>query len=232
LPEITISTARLFGQDDSHLRAYDPDDKALRLDASVWPAWLELKSLAAEQGIVLCAASSYRSFDRQLAIWNAKACGQRPLLDGDGKVLSTGDLSPRELVLAILRWSALPGLSRHHWGTDLDVVDGACIEPGYQVQLTVAETCSGGVFEGLHVWLDSVLAQEGSGFYRPYQNDHGGVAPEPWHLSFQPTAHGYEQIMSAKVARKFIASTAGTLALADTVLQHFDEIYDRFVCVW
>ena len=39
-------------------------------------------------------------------------------------------LSPAERIEAILRWSALPGASRHHWGTDLDLIDAHAIQPG------------------------------------------------------------------------------------------------------
>ncbi len=35
-----------------------------------------------------------------------------------------------ERVAAILVWSALPGASRHHWGTDCDVIDAAALPPG------------------------------------------------------------------------------------------------------
>ena len=38
-----------------------------------------------------------------------------------------------------MRWSAIPGSSRHHWGTDLDVYDAAAVTPDYQVQLTPQE---------------------------------------------------------------------------------------------
>ena len=33
---------------------------------------------------------------------------------------------------AILLWSALPGASRHHWGTDFDVFDRAAVPPDYR----------------------------------------------------------------------------------------------------
>jgi len=52
---------------------------------------------------------------RQAEIWNAKAAGLRPVLDANEQPIDTGTLSERELVFAILRWSALPGASRHHW---------------------------------------------------------------------------------------------------------------------
>ena len=42
-------------------------------------------------------------------------------------------------VETILLWSALPGASRHHWGSDIDVADGHVMARGYQPQLVVGE---------------------------------------------------------------------------------------------
>ena len=95
-------------------------------------------------------------------------------------------LSVEEILHAILRWSALPGASRHHWGTDVDVYDAAAVPKGYQVQLTPEEVNPGGMFGPLHEWLDHAKMQ--FGFYRPYDEDRGGVSPERWHLSFGPCA--------------------------------------------
>jgi hypothetical protein len=89
-------------------------------------------------------------------------------------------------VEAILLWSALPGASRHHWGTDLDVIDRAAMPPGYEVKLAADEYGPGGVFAGLGSWLDRHMRRYG--FYRPYATGTGGVRPEPWHLSFAPVA--------------------------------------------
>ena len=75
----------------------------------------------------------------------------------------------------------LPGGSRHHWGTDVDVIDAAALPPDYRVQLVPEEYAPGGVFERLTPWLDANMAR--FGFYRPYATGHGGarrraVAPE------------------------------------------------------
>ena len=47
--------------------------------------------------------------------------------DDAGRAVVLAHLSPLEQLQAILRFSALPGTSRHHWGTDLDVYDAAVI---------------------------------------------------------------------------------------------------------
>ncbi|MFV0278041.1 MAG: M15 family metallopeptidase, partial [Parahaliea sp.] len=80
-----------------------------------------------------------------------------------------------------------PGTSRHHWGTDLDVFDAAAVSRDYALQLTPAEAAPGGPFHALHGWLDTRMAAGAShGFYRPYDRERGGVAPERWHRSYAP----------------------------------------------
>ncbi|MFN2168980.1 MAG: M15 family metallopeptidase, partial [Anaerolineae bacterium] len=128
-------------------------------------------------GFELAIASSFRSFERQRAIWNAKACGARPVHDDVGCAIDMARLDPAQQLRAILRFSALPGASRHHWGTDLDVYDAAAVAPGYQLRLSPEEVADEGVFGPLHRWLDGRMAAGRShGFYRPYGVDRGGVA--------------------------------------------------------
>ena len=102
-------------------------------------------------------------------------------------------LSAEQQLHAILRFSAIPGTSRHHWGTDLDVFDAAALPQDYQLQLSPQEVAPGGMFDPLHCWLDQRMAAgEVHGFFRPYGQDRGGVAPERWHLSYAPMAAGCE----------------------------------------
>src|ERR1700722_15749822 len=98
-------------------------------------AFVALRSQAAHVDIDLIAVSSFRDFGRQLAIWNDKFYGRRPLLDAAEKPLNRADMSEEQLVRAILIWSALPGASRHHWGTEIDVVDKAALRGGQSPQL-------------------------------------------------------------------------------------------------
>ncbi|SPY94009.1 D-alanyl-D-alanine carboxypeptidase [Proteus mirabilis] len=65
-------------------------------------------------------ASFIRSFERQLAIWNGKFEGTRPVLDAESQPIDIQTLSEGQRCEAILKWSALPGASRHHWGTEID----------------------------------------------------------------------------------------------------------------
>ena len=88
-----------------------------------------------ENGFRLRLESAYRPFEKQLSIWNRKARGELALLDEFGKPMERPQ-DEEELMYAILTWSALPGASRHHLGTDIDVVDGNACPEGYDVQLT------------------------------------------------------------------------------------------------
>ncbi len=144
---------------------------------------------AREAGFDLRVVSGFRSFERQAMIWNAKARGLRPVLDAAERPIDIRTIDEMALVFAILRWSALPGASRHHWGTDLDVLDAMRLVPGQAVELSVADTRAEGPFAPLHRWLDERIASGRShGFFRPYVGVGCRVAPEPWHLSFAPLA--------------------------------------------
>lgn len=225
-----ISFEQMTGRCQAHLVELTPaaGEGSVYLTRAAASAFRQLAREAAQAGIGLAVASAYRSFDRQLAIWNAKAAGQRAVLDAEGQPLVMEDLSERERVFAILRWSALPGASRHHWGTDVDVYDAAGMPPGYRLRLTPGEAAPGGVFHALHRWLDEHLDGAGCGaFCRPYCRDLGGVAPEPWHLSYAPQASEIERGFEAGALRAFI--TGQPLALKQAVLDNFDEIFARFV---
>lgn len=157
-----------------------------------------LRQRAKKAGFKLCVASGYRSYQRQLAIFNAKASGQRVIRDERGHVLEPASLTDQALLAAILRFSALPGTSRHHWGTDIDVWDSAAVRADYSLKLTNDEYATGGVFCALSEWLDErIVADDAEGFFRPYSRDLGGVAPEPWHLSYRAGARGLALLQSA-----------------------------------
>ena len=181
-----LSIEQLTGREASHLVEVQGGHH-LQAEAAAAFAALQADALAA--GFELAIASSFRSFDRQLAIWNGKADGSRPVHDEQGKAVDMAGLSTAARLHAILRYSAMPGTSRHHWGSDLDVFDRRAVGADYRVQLSPDEVSPGGVFDPVHRWLDQQMsAQKSHGFYRPYARDHGGVAPERWHLSYAPLA--------------------------------------------
>jgi LAS superfamily LD-carboxypeptidase LdcB len=221
--------AVLTGRTEEHLCSpADAEALGVQVHRDVVEPFRRLKSEARRAGFELELISGFRSFERQLSIWNRKASGQLAVLDSNAVPLDIGRLTETELVFAILRWSALPGASRHHWGTDLDVFDAAAKPEGYQVELIPEEVDSGGMFGPLHDWLDARMAASGAfGFFRPYDIDRGGVAPERWHLSCAPVAAGFEGGLTLEVLRETIS--AADIRLKGTVLDHLEEIVERFV---
>ena len=220
-----LNIAQLSGQSQSHLQEVFPGHF---LHRDVVQAYLALVERAAEEGIALRLASGFRSFDRQLAIWNAKARGERPVVDSRGAPVVMSELDECEQVFALLRWSALPGASRHHWGSDMDIWDSAAVRGDYQLQLTADEYAAGGPFEHCSRWLDELISSGNTDFFRPYDGSQvNGVAAEPWHLSFRPLATVCEAALSPEVLRPLIANTR--ICLQGAILENLDEIYSRFI---
>ena len=227
--ETPLSVRQLAGLEEDHLIEL-ADGQRLCPQAAV--AFAELQRDAGEAGFELAIASSYRSFARQLAIFNAKASGQRPVHDDAGRSVDMARLPPADQLQAILRFSALPGTSRHHWGTDLDVFDAAALADDARVQLTPDEVAPGGVFDALHCWLDGRMAAgQSHGFYRPYGEDRGGVAVERWHLSYAPLAVGCASGMSAQVLRERWQEALGgsELLLQDEIEGSLAALLHRYV---
>ena len=160
-------------------------------------AFTALSGRAATAGFDMRVASAFRSYDRQLDIVNAKWLGHRPVLNDEGADLHRAAVSDADWLAAILRFSALPGTSRHHWGTDFDIWDRSAVTADYAPQLLASEYQSDGVFAEMNAWLDDqISADNAEGFYKPYDVDRGGVAPEPWHISYRPVAEGYYRQLS------------------------------------
>lgn len=219
----------LLGQSDAHLCSAD-DAEALGapIHRDAVDPFSALRAAAHAEGFELVILSGFRSFERQLSIWNRKATGDLTVLDSAAHPIDIATLTERDLAFSILRWSALPGASRHHWGTDMDVYDAASRPPGYEVDLVPAEVERGGMFAPLHEWLDTRIANGTAfGFFRPYDRDRGGVAPERWHLSFAPLAAPFAQLLTPDLLRE--ALQRADMRLKEVVLAHLDEIFDRFV---
>jgi LAS superfamily LD-carboxypeptidase LdcB len=217
-----LDSFELTGRAATHVR--EAPGLGARLHAGAVAAVNTLREAAAAAGIDLVIVSAFRDFSRQAAIWNAKFRGERPMLDRAGRPLDAAALDERERVRSILIWSALPGASRHHWGTDFDVIDRASLPAGYQPQLTVEEFTTG-PFVRLNEWLGANLGNYG--FFRPYSTDRGGVHPEPWHLSYARISGPALATLTVDVLREAVVGSE--LAGREIVLEQLPEIYDRYV---
>jgi LAS superfamily LD-carboxypeptidase LdcB len=199
---------------------------ACTLHAEVVAPLLAMRAAAAAAGIDLKVVSAFRDFERQLAIWNNKFLGTRPVSDAAGREIDVRALDPEARVAAILLWSALPGASRHHWGTDVDVIDLRAQPPGYRALLESHEYAPGGVYAQLTAWLDDNMAQ--FGFFRPYYTPRRGVQPEAWHLSYAPLAEAALRKFSRRTLHAALSSVP--LEGREIVLDQLDALYERYVC--
>ena len=218
-----LGALELTGRARTHVQEYPELGCALHPAAAA--ALLQLRAAAAAAGIAVQPVSGFRDFARQLAIWNGKFRGERPLLGRDGQPLEATALGEAERVGAILVWSALPGASRHHWGSDCDVIDRATLPADTPVTLDAADYAADGRYARLAAWL-AIHAQD-YGFYRPYDCDRGGVLPEPWHLSYAPVADAALAAMSPGLLHAALA--AADLEGRAVVTARLPELYARYV---
>ncbi|MEK9207188.1 MAG: M15 family metallopeptidase, partial [Patescibacteria group bacterium] len=126
------------------------------LRSEVKRAFDSMKAAALTDGFTINEVSGYRSFNRQLEIWNDK--------------FTSFSGTDQEKVTKTAEFSAVPGMSRHHWGTEIDINS---VDSSYW-QNNVA----------LHDWL--VSNAPNYGFCQPYDQYKGVVKTEQWHWSYKP----------------------------------------------
>lgn len=227
-----LTVRQLTGLEDTHVVSISNDMSPVRLQESVVAAWKTMQQAALEAGVTLQIASGFRDYARQLTIWNRKYRGEVPLYNDRGDRLDPEQLSCGEKLEAIMTWSALPGASRHHWGTDFDVFDPRPFEqPEHPpLQLTLSEYSEGGPCYSAYQWL--LRHARDFGFFFPYARYLGGVASEPWHLSYAPLALDYLPHLSIEVLREALSS-AQQMGLEmegyDYILERLADIKERYV---
>lgn len=183
-----------------------------------------LSQLATQAGFELSIASGFRDFHRQASIWNGKYLGQRPILDRDSQVLDRDSLSDEQALWAILHWSALPGASRHHWGTDFDVYATNTLPKGTSIRLEPWEYEQGHQRE-FSAWLKEALPH--CGFFLPYNQDLGGVAIEPWHISHRESATACLDALTPTQLLSCIEQQP--IEGMAHIRHHFDKIYHQYI---
>ena len=135
-------------------------------------AYGRMREAAARDGVHLVILSAFRSFRHQRFIWETKWQDRYERLAG---------VSARDIALNIMRYSAMPGTSRHHWGTDIDL---NAFNNAY------FDTPEG---KPVYDWLKAHAGEYG--FCEVYSSRAsrrtGGYEPERWHWSYIPTASRY-----------------------------------------
>ena len=195
------------------------------VDKGILGDFNKLKESFAREGFALRIESAYRPFERQLSIWNRKASGELKLLSAEGLPMER-PADEEQLMYAILTWSALPGASRHHLGTDLDVVDAKACPVGYEVELTPAE-CDG-MFRPFHEKLTELIgAGESFGFERVFVSGRGKIQPEKWHIAHLPTSRKYLEEFSLKDLRSIYEKT--DIACKSALLDNLDKLAKEYI---
>jgi len=146
---------------------------SIKLQKQVFEAFEEMKKAALKEGISIKIVSGYRSFDRQKLIWNRKY----------NLYISQG-LEPNTALQKIVEYSTLPGSSRHHWGTDIDIIDASVKAPNSL--LNEINYVENGPYFQLKKWMDKNA--ESFGFYLVYtkNSERKGFKYEPWHYTYKP----------------------------------------------
>lgn len=197
---------QIIGLDDSKLVNFKDDPRrmsVLMADRDAAKALGPLFQDAYEQGFELRIASAYRSFYKQFKIFDDKFKGKRPVLDENEQPIDISFLSDEQKVLEIIRFSAIPGFSRHHFGTDFDVYASNLLPEGKELELTAREYARGNYFYPLGQYLANNLQK--FGFSRPF-NGKGTVAFEPWHISFTKKADVFTKAFNLDFALEYLTS--------------------------
>lgn len=148
------------------------DRAGLLLHKETWAAYQQLYTAAKTAGHQLVIKSATRNFDYQKGIWERKWTGETTLSDGT----KASDINSEvDRAKKILLYSSMPGTSRHHWGTDIDINS---FDNGYFAQ---------GAGGALYDWMIAHAAEYG--FCQPYTNKSGGrtgYEEERWHWTYTP----------------------------------------------
>lgn len=147
--------------------------KNYKLQKEVLDAFQQMKKAALKDGIKINIVSAYRSFERQKSIWNRKYTSY----------IKKG-YSPEKAIEKIIEYSTIPGTSRHHWGTDIDIIEGG--KKHIKNVLNERNFEGDGAYSNLKKWMDNNANTYG--FYLVYTNQENrkGFKFEPWHYTYKP----------------------------------------------
>ena len=152
---------------------------SIKLEKNTFIAMEKMRKAALLDGVKIKVVSGFRDFERQKQIWNRKF----------KKFTTENNLSDLDAIKEIIRFSTIPGTSRHHWGTEIDVIDE---DFKNEKNLLISNKYEdGGIFEKLKKWMDN--NSQKFGFYLTYDNNinRKGFEYEPWHYSYLPESKKY-----------------------------------------
>lgn len=146
-----------------------------KMEKETFGSFTKMKTEAARENINIQVVSAHRGFERQ-----------KQIFEGKYQKFTKEGLSPAKAINKIIEYSTIPGTSRHHWGTDIDIIDANAPQPNSVLE---PENFHGkGPFCKLKDWLNE--HSESFGFYEVYTNNGNrkGFKYEPWHFSYSPVS--------------------------------------------
>ncbi len=146
---------------------------------AAYQPFIKMRAAALKEGIDIQIVSGFRSFNRQLQIWNSKY-----------KQYQKQGLLDRGIIQKIITYSTIPGTSRHHWGTDIDIIDAKAKKPNDDLLLE-QNYHGNGAYCKLFEWMQTHAHK--FGFYLVYTNNYNrsGFEYEPWHYSYKPLSKSH-----------------------------------------
>ena len=203
-PELTVG--QLFGFRQPPYLTADPDTGKMA-QAQVVAAYERLKVAAAQNGWHLILVSGYRSYWHQVQVWN----------DRYHQVSPDDKLPEAQRLRAVMAYVDLPGLSRHQWGTELDIS-----EESLRGQLLHQSDDLPERIKDFYKWMDENAPA--FGFCRTYKGTGGLIQDEPWHWSYQPYSRVYNTQLQA--IKDFSLIQQDKVEGSDYILKHFPAIYE------
>mgnify|MGYP006440105827 FL=1 len=168
--QLSTKHKQLIGKDSTHLKSFEGH----HLTSEAGKAYYKMKLAAFKDSINIKLVSAFRSYERQKQIWNRKY-----------KYYKEQGLSNNEIFDKITDYSTIPGTSRHHWGTEIDIIAINGDMPMRNV-LNEKHFNKGGAFHKMYQWLQENA--EKFGFCEVYTDEstRKGFEYEPWHYSYEP----------------------------------------------
>tara|TARA_B110000438_G_scaffold233716_1_gene229828 strand:- start:2936 stop:3646 length:711 start_codon:yes stop_codon:yes gene_type:complete len=188
---------------------------SIKLEKNTYYAYKKMEKAAKKDGISLKIVSAHRGYERQKFIWNKKY----------KKFTEENLLEPTQAINEIIRFSTIPGTSRHHWGTEIDIID-----ENYSDEINVLMSSKfekGGIFFEIKNWLN--LNSEKFGFYITYDNnpERKGFEHEPWHYSYAPISKKMLSIFKKSDLKKLIVKDEinGSDFFSDDFIEKYKREY-------
>ncbi|MBL7822284.1 MAG: M15 family metallopeptidase [Saprospiraceae bacterium] len=220
-----INTYNFIEEDDFIYGKFQPDDhpQFVKIDnfycdknsymlQEAYDAFVSMAEAAKADSIELKIISATRNFEYQKEIWEKKWVGETLV---DHMKLNKSHKNPIERARKILEYTAPPGFTRHHWGTDIDI---------NSVEEEYFNTTEGAK---VYAWLKNNAPK--FGFCQIYTEQDSlrpsGFKEEKWHWSYIKIAHkiwvnqmdrysennlcnfkGYQSVRKLNFAKEYLSS--------------------------